>query len=127
MTMIHTILSKNKILGPDGKNIQKDQLLLVDWETIKPQIIAKRNEVVDGSDDKVSMQTYQELSYLLDFIENKDYLDPESNLKKFQYANVYRKSFLASKQFIDAGGGDIGSITEENIFDKIGEIATKNK
>lgn len=135
--LVKTILAKHNIKWPDGRDILNPQLLLVHWETpvtngplagktIKQQVLDKRNDLVKNKDDGGSWQAYQELQYVLDFMENEDYLDTDRSLNMFQFANQYRKAFLGRQAYIDAGWPDGTGITEKNIFDHLGNFAEGN-
>lgn len=117
-TLITRILQEHNIKSKSWVNIQKADLLLLDWDRIKADVDTKLKSVVDTKDG-ASMQAYNELMHLRNFIENEEYNKPDYNRDIFTRANIYRKGFLNEKALIDAFGGSLDNATPENFMDVV--------
>gem|GEM_PF-6396352 len=114
-TLISSILANNHIKSRNGVTIQKAELLKLDWNDVKRQIDEKLAQTIDTTDG-ASMQVYNELMYVRNFIEHKEYEDPDYSTAIFSEANVYRKGFLTEKALLDAFGGNIENVTPKNFM-----------
>lgn len=124
--MIQRILSEHRIMWPDWRSIQKAKLLVIDWNegdpSIKEQIEARRLEVLDTPNFQ---QSYLELQYLIDFFEDRDYLNPDGNFHLFEQANLYRKAYLAEQAYLKMTNA--GENASSNPLDFIEKFAEENQ
>lgn len=136
-TLVKTILDKHGITGVSEEDIQNGNLLLADWDLVIVEIDAKLAALTSGNSQNV--EAYQELLYVKDLIEGKQWMSQERNTAIFREVNTFGRVFLALewKALIDdqvgllTGGGAgeetpgemIRNIIKENLFGVPGLLA----
>lgn len=115
-TLIATILESHNIRSRSGATIQRADLLLLDWEYVEEQIDARLVSLIDP-ENGASLQAYNELMYVKNFIEHQEYDMPERNAHIFAAANTYRQWFMQEQALIDAFWGNIENVTPDSFVE----------
>lgn len=124
--LVAHILKQHAILDPSGKRIQKAQFLLLNkahvLNEIDGRIKAQRNA------NKLSPQSYQELSFLKEYVERAEV--PRQNYMKsvLKQVNLY-KSFLWDKALIsgDFNIAEFNTATEKGKAEMIADAVRNNR
>ena len=105
--------------------MQDGNLLIADWDIIVDQIDAKIGNLSTGSAQNV--EAYQELMYVKDLIEGKEWMAEDRTRDIFREMNTFGRAFLEEKSLIDDTIARLsGSGTDETTGEMIRNIAKEN-